>query len=508
MADRLSLDSDTILQNLFGSSSDSDSDDSDAVDIDADESNAEMNIPLSAVVEMAQMGGCRGVISLCDIPPGVLILAETPAITWNDNNLELEEDLRATIVACLTNELAYQTTKTLHPKLLENCDTEERQRAEALLGSQTLNEIASDIGFSPDEVLRVFLVLQHNGFGSGLYGVLTMLNHSCDPNCIKYSPSTGSSGASEVWTVRHIRKGEELTICYCEPLEMTDESKREYLEMHHRFNCKCSACVRTATFENSLPEQQQHFVHKSHSIERNLQEIIIGMEKELQFLRILDDFEVGFESVAKLMKAATDLSSVESDENTGDYMTISPRVLARLYKLTANTAVTFLDYASKSNEQLRRPKGVLLKSATFSFLRNSLLLLAHQLKYLGAHHPDIASSHIDIAEALDCALKFYPEDLLLALSAPVDETYAELKLLKIFSEEGNTENGMSVRTVTKDMIRKESNRFRSQGVSIKNLYSRSNCPSRYITLRHNLPGVCHWGDFVPLSHWKILPVIK
>ena len=97
MSDWQSLDSDTILQNLFGSFADGDSDEDSDVDINPDKSNVEVNVRLSAVVEMSEMGGCRGIRSLCDIPPGVLLLAETPAITWNDNNLELEEDLRANL---------------------------------------------------------------------------------------------------------------------------------------------------------------------------------------------------------------------------------------------------------------------------------------------------------------------------------------------------------------------------------------------------------------------------
>jgi hypothetical protein len=38
------------------------------------------------------------------------------------------------------------------------------------------------------------------------------------------------------------------------------------------------------------------------------------MEQELQFLENLDDLELGFESVTKLMKATTDLSEIESEE--------------------------------------------------------------------------------------------------------------------------------------------------------------------------------------------------
>jgi hypothetical protein len=280
-----------ILDNLFGSSTGDDSEE------EGDEGNPKKDVistgkKLSAVVEMLEVGGNRGLIATCRIPPGVLILAEIPAVTWNDNNensLEEKEHLVATIQACLLNKLAYQTTKTLYPMVLEDCDNEERERAEALLDSELIKETADKTGFTYNEVLRVLLVLQHNGFESGLYGVLTMLNHSCNPNCIKFSPSTGSSSASEIWTVRQVEENVELTICYCEPLEMTKQSMQEYLEMHHRFSCKCSDCIAVTTLENNAPAEKQQAIIKKSVHDNKLQEIILGMQQELRFLENLDD---------------------------------------------------------------------------------------------------------------------------------------------------------------------------------------------------------------------------
>ena len=486
-----------ILQDLFGSAADNDSGDEDSeMTFDAKVGD---NTPLSAVMQMDGIGGSRGLVALSEISPCVLLLAEIPSVTWTESTLE-EEDLRAAVIHCLTDELAYATTKTLHPKSLGDCDAEEKKRAEDLLGADNMREISLKANVTNEEVLRVLLVLQHNGFGSGLYSVLTMLNHSCTPNCIKFSPSTGSSGASEIWTVRQIEKGEELTICYCEPLEMTKESMREFLEAHHRFSCVCSSCAEAETAQ-SIPDAKQHCLENVRTQERKLQEMIVGMEQELQFLRNVNDLEVCFESVARLMKASMELSSVESEECAADDVSVSPLVLARLCKLAANAAVTFLDYADKASEQHRRPKSFLVQSATFSFLRNSLSLLSHQVTYLGSYHPDIASSHIDIAEALDCALQYFPDELIAALNAPIDETYAELKLLKIF-EYKSPGPGSEKKAITRAIIKKESKRFRGEGEIIKNLYSRRHFPSRYISLRDCLPGACHWGDCVPLGHLK------
>ena len=98
----------------------------------------------------------------------------------------------------------------------------------------------------------------------------------------------------------------------------------------------------------------------------------------------------------------------------------------------------------------------------------------------------LSQSALDIAEAIDCALKFHQEDLVVALNAPVDKNHGGLKLLKILSrKEGiaeDTRSGegqFSMVIVTKDRIKKESNRFRAEGAILKNLYSRSPFPSRY-----------------------------
>ena len=509
--------SESVLQDLFGTSSDDDSDSDTVAESSSVATTLITSTRISAVVEMHNVGGNRGVVALCRIPPGVLLLAETPTATWNCNNLE-EEDLLAAVEACFSIKGAHDTIKTLHPINLTDCDGEEITRAEELIGRDKIAGIAIKVSETNEEVLRVVLALQHNGFGSGLYGVLTMLNHSCSPNCVKFSPSTGSSSASEVWTVKQIEEGDELTICYCEPLEMTKESMREYLEVHHRFSCTCTYCQETIVSENYLSDEKQFFHKRILLQESKLQEIIIGMEQELSFLRNIGDVEVAFESVAKLMKASTDLSSIESDECAVGNFPVNYRIMARLNKIAANAAVLFLDYADKIGSDGRRPKEILIKAASFSFLRNSLSLLSNQKKYLSEYHPDIASSYIDIAEALDCCSGHFADDIIEALNAPVHDDFPELCLLKISRHSPSTSTSVPVinaeksanadvgpqhKRVTIQEIKKEANRFRSEGTAVKNLYVRTRFPSRIKTLLGGLPGVCHWGDYIPSDHMKL-----
>jgi len=47
---------------------------------------------------------------------------------------------------------------------------------------------------------------------------LSIINHSCKPNCIKFSPQQYGL-PSEVRAIQTIEVGEEITICYLVPQE-------------------------------------------------------------------------------------------------------------------------------------------------------------------------------------------------------------------------------------------------------------------------------------------------
>ncbi|XP_048213469.1 histone-lysine N-methyltransferase SMYD3 [Perognathus longimembris pacificus] len=73
--------------------------------------------------------------------------------------------------------------------------------------------------------------------GVGLYPSMSLLNHSCDPNC-----SIVFNGPHLLLrAVRDIKAGEELTICYLDVL-MTSEERREQLRDQYYFECDCIRC--------------------------------------------------------------------------------------------------------------------------------------------------------------------------------------------------------------------------------------------------------------------------
>ncbi|ELR58064.1 SET and MYND domain-containing protein 3, partial [Bos mutus] len=73
--------------------------------------------------------------------------------------------------------------------------------------------------------------------GVGLYPSMSLLNHSCDPNC-----SIVFNGPHLLLrAVRDVEAGEELTICYLDML-MTSEERRKQLRGQYCFDCDCFRC--------------------------------------------------------------------------------------------------------------------------------------------------------------------------------------------------------------------------------------------------------------------------
>lgn len=122
-------------------------------------------------------------------------------------------------------DLVRQQLAVLHPQELGDLDegTVERcyqTHAEALT---KLCEGPTGAGVSRADALRLLLACQFNGFRSGLYCRLAMINHHCNPNCAKFTPDAGGPAAlSEIVAVRDIEPGEEIVISCVAALSFTD----------------------------------------------------------------------------------------------------------------------------------------------------------------------------------------------------------------------------------------------------------------------------------------------
>lgn len=74
-----------------------------------------------------------------------------------------------------------------------------------------------------------------------LYFSLSFINHSCWPNCVQIF----DHGVLHLYSVRDIKAGEELTICYILDNGMTNVERRNALGRIYNFDCTCPACIKS-----------------------------------------------------------------------------------------------------------------------------------------------------------------------------------------------------------------------------------------------------------------------
>ena len=161
-------------------------------------------------------GGNRGFFAEENLEAGRLLLAEVPWITWPLGDLSTPANLWAAAAAVLENPAALEASTTLHPLSLDDAqegeaDAMRKEHGERMVALLDKGEPKS----TESELVLLLLRLHHNGFASGLYTRLSIFNHSCDPNVIKFSTTSSTAGASECWTTKPVGAGEVLRARFC-----------------------------------------------------------------------------------------------------------------------------------------------------------------------------------------------------------------------------------------------------------------------------------------------------
>ncbi|KAM4771724.1 histone-lysine N-methyltransferase SMYD3 isoform 2-T2 [Rhinophrynus dorsalis] len=88
--------------------------------------------------------------------------------------------------------------------------------------------------------------------GVGLYPSMSLLNHSCDPNCV----IVFEGKRLLLHTVKEILKGEELTISYID-VKMPTHERQNQLQRQYCFICKCHRCLSGDKDEDMLAGDEQ-----------------------------------------------------------------------------------------------------------------------------------------------------------------------------------------------------------------------------------------------------------
>jgi hypothetical protein len=253
--------------------------------------------PLKLVEHDVSVGGGRGFVAARDVRPGELLLAEAPFVHWSQQSMSLpgsdstqdnatershKEVLWAGMCAILSRadrEHVLSNVQLLHPVRLSDLTDEELSYFHKLFDHHIAAFLVDPQSVSmyrlndlvPDVLLRLLVALQCNGFSSGLYLHLAIVNHACMPNCIKFTPASGNlfyhfcqkhcrfallklcelgagNGCSEIRAITHIAAETPITICYLNPLEQSVARRQHILSTQFRFECRCQRCLNESTF--------------------------------------------------------------------------------------------------------------------------------------------------------------------------------------------------------------------------------------------------------------------
>lgn len=110
---------------------------------------------------------------------------------------------------------------------------------------------------SPDEIAGLLYRERSNAFGiwnkeaciaSAVYPKASFFNHSCAPNCSRYSERPELT----IRALVDIPKGMELTISYIDT-KMSREARRLELSSYYHFICECERCRHDTGFAHSCP---------------------------------------------------------------------------------------------------------------------------------------------------------------------------------------------------------------------------------------------------------------
>lgn len=199
----------------------------------------------------SKSGGGRGVYAARDIAAGELLMAERPVVLCPAelrSNETLHVGLARHLLSLERERGADGGWRATDARVAELLDRLHPRSPGGPLAAAFADELAEQVAYlerqqgarpprlSRAEVLRVLLQVRLNAFASGLYLELSMINHACAPNAVKFrAEDDARDGRSRVCALRPLRSGEEVTICYLGERLLSHAARRAALLAQHRF---------------------------------------------------------------------------------------------------------------------------------------------------------------------------------------------------------------------------------------------------------------------------------
>eukprot|EP00535_Pseudo-nitzschia_heimii_P002889 CAMPEP_0197186496 /NCGR_PEP_ID=MMETSP1423-20130617/14066_1 /TAXON_ID=476441 /ORGANISM="Pseudo-nitzschia heimii, Strain UNC1101" /LENGTH=546 /DNA_ID=CAMNT_0042637837 /DNA_START=49 /DNA_END=1689 /DNA_ORIENTATION=- len=400
------------------------------------------------------VGGGRGYVASESIPPGTLVLVESPMITWPEEQLgkklsmvsvkhlikhsnanRFVQDLEDfhptkeqvdglyrnenTCIGEQSNEQHEQISKmmnSLYSEYFPSTGDDAAGRHNEHKGQELLDLVAyskklgirsrdgSDL--NSIDMLRLLLALRYNGLESGVYRHVAMLNHHDHPNCTKFLP-TDENPFSEVRTTRRIQKGEVLTISYL-PRILSHASRRKILWEQHRFDIGVKhlkgsmyqmelvgECMPPSTIGGG--SENSTLINR---IERTTEEFEeIQREIDFAYSTSKEESRQSFETAKALEQSVLELKNVTEEQLQNSTHILMIPILSLHIEICA---FLLKDTSLKITNQL----GVLSRQ-----ILSGYHLLPLQQALLGPDHFDLARTSLDLVESISQLLSRSPQCL-------------------------------------------------------------------------------------------------
>jgi len=102
----------------------------------------------------------------------------------------------------------------------------------------TSEEVFAVLGMADSNVFSLWISKAQHRTGCVLYGVASLLNHSCIPNVARVQRGC----RAELFALRDVGEGEPLCLAYANP-KMERTVRRRGLSSDYGFDCQCARCI-------------------------------------------------------------------------------------------------------------------------------------------------------------------------------------------------------------------------------------------------------------------------
>eukprot|EP01125_Pyxidicula_operculata_P014987 TRINITY_DN5063_c0_g1_i1.p1 TRINITY_DN5063_c0_g1~~TRINITY_DN5063_c0_g1_i1.p1 ORF type:complete len:383 (+),score=83.27 TRINITY_DN5063_c0_g1_i1:46-1194(+) len=326
------------------------------------------------LVSGLEKGGGRGYIATEDIQPGTLVISEEPFIEWPENTGDDPMNIASLkgLLAHPDADFIFEDLRYVHPMSLDMVSKEMIEVMEAKHGKD-LDLIAEKFKKPREDLMRVLFAFQCSSFGTGVYLHISIFNHSCRPNCIKFSPE-GTKG-SQVRATQLIKKGEELFISYLEPREQTYAKRKKTLL--DQFNIIAPPPdLRDELLEKFLDPKNPGNQAYVDDLENKLEEI---------------DRNEGNISLTELFKML---------ETAHKWLDSKHVLLCRLNKLILNKVAPMLQEEDNDQDEQQFTKYLL------AYVNLSYQVYQTQLFWISKDHIDLATTFCDLAMGIQSLLSW------------------------------------------------------------------------------------------------------